>query len=220
MARNDQQDVLVVGLGRFGTAATSELRQLGHRVVAIERDPVTVERWSGKVGQIIHGDATDPEVVRAAKADKFEIAIVSIGFSVESSVLACANLVDAEVASIWAKALTPEHSRILERIGVHHIVRPETDTGRRVAHLVGGRMEDYIEFDDGFAIVKMHPPTEAVGFTLEQSRIRSRYGVTVVGVKSPGQDFTHAVPSTKVTAHDTIIVSGPTELIERLASRP
>ncbi|MGN6635618.1 MAG: cation:proton antiporter regulatory subunit, partial [Oryzihumus sp.] len=59
-----------------------------------------------------------------------------------------------------------------------------------------------------------------VGFTLTQSKIRSKYGVTVVGVKAPGEDFTHAVPETKVTAHHTLIVSGPTELLERLASRP
>jgi len=50
--------------------------------------------------------------------------------------------------------------------------------------------------------------------------VRSKYGVTVVGVKSPGEDFTYAVPDTKVSAHDTLIVSGPTTLIERLASRP
>ena len=134
--------------------------------------------------------------------------------------LAAANLVDAGVPDIWAKALSPEHARILDRIGVQHIVRPEADTGRRVAHLVGGRMQDYIEFDDGFAIVKMRPPTEAIGFTLEQSAIRSKYGVTIVGVKAPGEDFTYAVPSTKVSAHDTLIVSGPTALIERLAARP
>ena len=143
----------------------------------------------------------------------------------ESSVLACANLVDAGVASIWAKALTREHQRILERIGVHHVVRPEADTGRRVAHLVGGRIQDYIEFDDGFAIVKMRPPTEMIGFTLEQSQVRSRYGVTVVGVKSPGEDFTYAVPTTKVTAHDVLIVSGPSDLsngspADRTGTRP
>ena len=222
MAKSDgrQHDVLVVGLGRFGSATTQELRRLGYRVVAIERDPVIAERWAGKVAQIIQGDAADPEVIRRTRADKYDIAVVSIGSSVESSVLACANLVDVGVASIWAKALTLEHQRILERIGVHHVVRPEADTGRRVAHLVAGRLQDYMEFDDGFAIVKMRPPTELIGFTLEQSQVRSRYGVTVVGVKSPGQDFTHAVPTTKVTAHDVLIVSGPTDLLERLAARP
>jgi trk system potassium uptake protein TrkA len=103
---------------------------------------------------------------------------------------------------------------------VQHVIFPEAETGRRVAHLVNGKLMDYIEFDDGFAIVKMRPPQETIGFTLAQSQVRSKYGVTVVGVKSPGQDFTYAQADTKVSAHDTLIVSGPTELIERLASRP
>ena len=45
--------------------------------------------------------------------------------------------------------------------------------------------------------------------------------MTVVGVKSPGEDFSYAVPGDQGHARThTLIVSGPTELIERLASRP
>ncbi len=222
MARGSahEDDVLVIGLGRFGAAAALELRRLGHKVTAIEKDGFLAEKFLGRISHVIHGDASDVGVIRDAKAGRFPIAVVAIGSSVEASVLAAANLVDAGVTDIWGKALSPEHGRILDRIGVHHVVRPEADTGRRVAHLMGGRMQDYIEFDDGFAIVKMRPPSETVGFTLEQSAIRSKYGVTVVGVKAPGQDFTYAVPSTKVSAHDVLIVSGPTTLIERLAARP
>ncbi|MGG5259163.1 potassium channel family protein [Phycicoccus avicenniae] len=217
---NADSEVLVIGLGRFGAAAALELRRLGHKVTAIEKDGFLAEKFLGRISHVVHGDASEVQVIRDAKAGKFGIAVVAIGSSVEASVLAAANLVDAGVPAIWAKALSPEHARILDRIGVQHIVRPEADTGRRVAHLVGGRMQDYIEFDDGFAIVKMRPPTETVGFTLEQSAVRSKYGVTVVGVKAPGEDFTYAVPSTKVSAHDVLIVSGPTTLIERLAARP
>ena len=81
-------------------------------------------------------------------------------------------------------------------------------------------MLDYIEFDDGFAIVKLKPPSETIGFTLEQSQVRRKYGVTIVGVKAPGEDFTYAVPQTKFSAHHMLIVSGPVELIERFAARP
>jgi trk system potassium uptake protein len=81
-------------------------------------------------------------------------------------------------------------------------------------------MLDFIEFDDGFAIVKMYPPKETQGFTLGESQIRSKYGVTVVGVKSPGEDFTYAQPGTKVSSRDTLIVSGHVDLLERFAARP
>ena len=215
-----EDDVLVIGLGRFGGAVAVELQRLGHNVVAVEIDPVLAETFLGKVTKIIQADASQPAAVANFKARTFKLAVVGIGSSLEASVLCAMNLVDAGIPTIWAKALTPEHSRILERIGVHHVVSPEAESGRRLAHLVNGKLKDYIEFDDGFAIVKMRPPQEAIGFTLAQSAIRSKYGVTIVGVKAPGEDFTYAVPETKVSAHDTLIVSGPTELIERLASRP
>ncbi|WP_346767797.1 potassium channel family protein [Knoellia koreensis] len=215
-----EDDVLVIGLGRFGGAVALELQRLGHNVVAVERDPVLAETFLGKVTKVVQADASVPSSMNSLKARNFRLAVLGIGSSVEASVLSAMNLVDVGIPTIWAKALSPEHKRILERIGVHHVILPEAETGRRVAHLVNGKLKDYIEFDDGFAIVKMKPPQEAIGFTLAQSAIRSKYGVTIVGVKAPGQDFTYAVPETKVTAHDTLIVSGPTELIERLAQRP
>lgn len=213
-------DVLVIGLGRFGGAAAIELQRLGHHVVAVEQDPARAESFVGRLGKVVQADASQPQAVVNLKARSYRLALVGIGSSVEASVLCAMNLVDAGIPTIWAKALSPEHARILERIGVHHVISPEADTGRRVAHLLNGKLMDYIEFDDGFAIVKMRPPQEAIGFTLAQSQIRSKYGVTVVGVKSPGEDFTYAVPETKVSAHDTLILSGPTDLLDRLASRP
>ncbi|MGA8979216.1 MAG: TrkA family potassium uptake protein [Pedococcus sp.] len=213
-------DVLVIGLGRFGGAVAIELQRLGHHVVAVERDSALAETFLGKVTKIVQADASQPQAVSNLKARSFKLAVVGIGSSIEASVLCAMNLVDAGIPTIWAKSLSPEHARILERIGVHHVISPEADTGRRVAHLVNGKLMDYIEFDDGFAIVKMKPPQEAIGFTLAQSQIRSKYGVTIVGVKASGRDFTYAVPETKVTAHDTLIVSGPTDLLDRLASRP
>ncbi|HET7475505.1 MAG TPA: TrkA family potassium uptake protein [Dermatophilaceae bacterium] len=216
--RLHQEDVLVIGLGRFGAAAALELHDLGHTVVGIEKDAQLVEDFSGRLDKVVHADASHPNTT--ARFSHFKLAVVGIGSSIESSVLCAGNLIDAGIGSIWAKAVGPAHARILQRIGVHHVISPEAESGRRVAHLVNGRMLDYIEFDDGFAIVKMAPPRETIGFTLSQCQIRSKYGVTVVGVKSPGQDFKHAVPETKVTASDTLIVSGPSELIERLAGRP
>lgn len=214
------EDTLVIGLGRFGTAVASEMKSLGYRVHAIEERSRLAERHHRRFEHVLALDATDPEELAQAKPEMFRIAVVAIGSSVEASLLTAGNLVDAGVPSIWAKAVSDEHARILERIGVHHVVFPEADSGRRVAHLVNDTLRDYIEFDDGYALVKMTPPTEMLDKTLTESQVRSRYGVTVVGVKEPGEDFHHAVPGTMVGRHHSIIVSGPVAAIERLASRP
>ncbi len=222
MARNKlfADPVLVIGLGRFGTACALELAELGHPVTVVEKDPVVAEAFVGRVDKVITKDATLPSIAVAARGTGTRIAVVAIGSSIEASVLAAANLVDAGVERIWAKAMSPEHGRILTRIGVHKVIFPEGESGIRTAHLVNGRMLDYLEFDDDFVIVRMTPPAETVGFTLEQSALRSKYGVTVVGVKAPGEPFSYATAQTKIGTHHELIVSGPGELVERLAGRP
>ena len=90
--------------------------------------------------------------------------------------------------------------------------------GERVAHLVTGKMLDFIEFDDGFAIVKVRAPREAIGRTLADAALRTQYGVTVVGVKKPGEDFVYALPETIVELDAMLIVAGRTDDVERFAA--
>ncbi|HIY23474.1 MAG TPA: TrkA family potassium uptake protein [Candidatus Brachybacterium merdigallinarum] len=221
MARSSRDDsVLVIGLGRFGASIALTLESLGTQVLAIDTSEDLVQKYSGQLTHVVRADATQPEVLAQVGAADFSIAVVGVGTSIEASVLIAANLVDLERPVLWAKAISAAHGKILRRIGAHHVVYPEADAGKRVAHLVNGRLMDFIEFDDGFAIVKMRPPREVQGMTLAESDIRSIHGVTVVGVKSPGKDFTYAEPSTMVTSHDLLIVSGHTHLIEKFSRRP
>ena len=211
--------VLVIGMGRFGAAIASTLDRLGHDVLVVERDVDKVQHWSGRL-PVVEADATNPEALEQLGARDFPVAVVGVGTALEASVLVTGNLVDLGTAQIWAKAISSEHARILQRIGAHHVVSPEADAGARVAHLVSGKLLDYIEVEDGFTVVKMRPPKETHGFTLAQSKVRSRYGVTVVGVKSPGEEFEYATPETRIGANDLLVVFGHAELLERFASRP
>jgi trk system potassium uptake protein TrkA len=106
---------------------------------------------------------------------------------------------------------------VLRQLGVHHVGCPEHDMGQRAAHLVRGRMMDYIEFEDDFAMVKTSPPEDIVGLTLGNSGVRTRHGVTVVAVKRPGEGFTYATADTVVEEGDTIIVAGRTRQTERFS---
>src|SRR6188768_3242701 len=199
--------VLVIGLGRFGAATAGQLDRLDREVLAIDEDTNLVQKWSERVTHAVQTDARSIDALRQIGAQDFSIAVVAVGSSIEASVLITANLVDLKIPQIWAKAISQSHGKILSRIGANHVIYPEAEAGERVAHLVSGRMLDFIEFDDDFAIVKMYPPRETVGFTLDESKVRSKYGVTIVGVKSPGEDFTYARPETKVSSRDMLIVS-------------
>lgn len=210
--------MLVIGLGRFGAATAGQLQRLDRDVLAVDEDAGLVQKWAERVTHAVQADARSIDALRQIGAQDFSIAVVAVGSSVEASVLITANLVDLKIPQIWAKAISQSHGKILSRIGANHVIYPEAEAGERVAHLVSGRMLDFIEFDDDFAIVKMYPPKQIRGMTLGESQVRKKFGVTVVGVKSPGKDFTYATPDTVVSNHDLIIASGNTADLDRFSA--
>ncbi|MFD0852241.1 potassium channel family protein, partial [Actinomadura adrarensis] len=163
--------------------------------------------------------ATDIAALRELGVPDFYRAVVAIGGDLEASILSTSLLVELEIADIWAKAISHQHKRILERIGAHHVVLPEHDMGERVAHLVSGRMLDYVEVDEDFALAKTRPPREIVGVALGESGLRKKHGVTVVSVKAKGEGFTYATLDTVLQYGDEIIIAGPIAKVERFAER-
>jgi trk system potassium uptake protein TrkA len=209
--------VAVIGLGRFGAATAGQLNRLDREVLAVDTDPSLVQKWADRVTHTVEADARNPEVLKQIGIGDFQIVVVAVG-NLEASVLITANLVDLKVPQIWAKASSQSHGKILARIGANHVVYPEAQAGTRVAHLVSGRLLDYIQFDDDYAIVKLYPPKLIRDKPLGSSVVRTKYRVTVVGVKSPGKEFTYATEDTIVSNHDLVIVSGRVSDIERFAN--
>lgn len=219
MAKNpERNNVVVIGLGRFGSSVAESLMRLGHEVLAIDEDAQRVQRWADRLTHVVQADATSADTLRQLGVGEFGRAVVAIGSDVEASVLTVLALEDAGVTDIWAKATTARHGRILERTGAHHVVYPEAAMGERVAHLVTGKMIDFIEFDDGFAIAKTRAPRMTCGMTLSESEVRSRHGVTVVGIKRRHADFIYAKADSFIEAGDILIVSGPTAAVEKFAA--
>lgn len=210
--------IVVVGLGRFGSALATELQHLGHEVLGIDTDEQLVQAASNDLTYVVKADATDEAALRQLGVNNVRHAIVAIGDVIQASILATATLSDIGVGDIWAKAQTEQHSRILERVGAHHVVFPERDMGQRVAHRVTGHMLEFIQIDESFTLVETTVPASLAGRTLLESGIRATFGVNVVAVKSGGANFTHPGPDTRLGASDLILVSGELQSVERFAA--
>jgi trk system potassium uptake protein len=210
--------VVVIGLGRFGSAVADSLVRMGQEVLAIDENQALVDRWADDLTHVAQADTTDDQALRQLGVADFDRAVVAIGTDIEASVLTVLALAEAGVADIWAKAITRKHGAILERVGAHHVIYPEHSMGERVAHMLTGGMMDYIEFDDQFSIARTLAPPFTWDKTLAESAPRSKHGVTIVGVKRTGEDFTYARPETIVNRHDHLIVSGPTHKVEKFCN--
>ena len=218
MSAERKKPVLVIGLGRFGGAVALSLIRMGHEVLGVDANPQLVQSLSDELTQTVEADTTDIEALQALGAGDFASAVVGIGTDIEASVLTVLGLSDLKIPSIWAKATNENHGRILQRTGAHQIVFPEARMGERVAHLLNGRLLDFIQFDDRFAIAKLLAPEQIVGMTLQMSDVRKKYGLTVVGIKRLEKDFEYAVPDTWILPEDLMVISGTIENIERFAA--
>lgn len=210
--------VVVIGLGRFGAQVARSLERIGHDVLAIDEDPAVVDRWSEHLTYVVQADATDNTALQQIGVPGLGRVVVGMGSDIEASLLTVLTLVELGVGDIWARASSAKHAKILSAVGAHHVIYPEAIMGERVANLITSQMIDFIEFEDDFAMAKTRVPDEFAGRTLAESGLRGRYGVTVVGIKRPGEPFEYGSHDTLISRGALLIVAGTTQQVRRFAA--
>jgi trk system potassium uptake protein TrkA len=212
-----KHSVLVIGLGRFGAAAARELMRLGHEVLAIDSSEAIVNDLAPEVTQAMQLDAADEDALRAVGAADFDFAIVAISSNVEASIFATMALKKLGVANLIAKAASPLHGSILERVGADRVVYPEREMGLRVAHSFSVRnVVDYLDVAPRFGIVKVRPPQSFVGRTFRELDLANRLHLTPIALRR-GDDVTvNPHRDDTIKAGDELILIGMDDRLEQL----
>jgi trk system potassium uptake protein TrkA len=213
----------VIGLGRFGSAMAMTLTELGHDVIGVDGDEGRVQQLADVITHALQIDATDEKALRAAGIQDVDVAVVSIGENIESSLLVVMQLRELEIETIVAKAVTPLHGRILEKLGVSRVIFPEREMAIRIAHsLVMPNVIDYIELSRDFSIVEVPAPDAFVSRTLKQLELRPRLGLTLIAIKrqadAGGGVTTNIAPSADETIRsgDVLALLGSNERLNQL----
>ncbi|WP_346958676.1 TrkA family potassium uptake protein [uncultured Arthrobacter sp.] len=212
--------VVVIGLGRFGGSLALELEAQGTEVLGVDASEEIVQSFNGRLTHVVRADSTKEEVLRQLSVHEFDRAVVGIGSDIEASILTTSRLLKFQRPQIWAKAISEPHAEILAQLGVEHVIRPEHDMGRRVAHLVLGSILDYVEFEDDFVMIRTGPPAVVRDRPLGVVGLREKFGVTVVAVKRPGGTWGHTTAQTVLYEEDQIIVQGAKSQAERFSTMP
>lgn len=219
-ASTNASSVVVIGLGRFGGSLALELEAQGTEVLGVDASEDIVQSFNGRLTHVVRADSTKEEVLRQLSVHEFDRAVVGIGSDIEASILTTSRLLKFQRPQIWAKAISEPHAEILAQLGVEHVIRPEHDMGRRVAHLVLGSILDYVEFEDDFVMIRTGPPAVVRDRPLGVVGLREKFGVTVVAVKRPGGTWGHTTAQTVLYEEDQIIVQGAKSQAERFSTMP
>lgn len=204
--------VIIIGLGRFGLALGEELVRAGVEVLGVDVDEATVTKASSVITHAVIAETTSTETLRQLGVDDAQRVVIGIGSDMGASLLTASAVLDLGVKNVWAKADNDQHAKILTQIGVHHVVRPERDTGRRVAHLIAGHLQDYVEFDPNFALAKLAPPLTLIGKKVCEVR-----GIAIVAVRSANGRFSTPDPDYIIQSGDLVIAAGTTKALDEFS---
>ncbi|NJN65408.1 MAG: TrkA family potassium uptake protein [Chloroflexaceae bacterium] len=213
-----KKEFAVIGLGRFGQSVALTLIERGYSVLGIDHDREIVQRLSEQITQVAALDATDEEALRAVDIASFDTVVVAIGENFEGNLMTTVALKALDVRYVVCKTTTERQRRILLRVGADHVVLPEHDAGRRLAHmLTGPGVLDLLELEPGYSITELRIPRSMVGHTLIETNLRHRFGVTVLVIKreqtltvSPSANYMFA-------SNDLLVVLGKNADIARLS---
>jgi trk system potassium uptake protein TrkA len=192
----------------------------GHDVVALDTSEHRVDRISRHVSRAAVGDGREIETLEKIGAQDARGGVVSTGDDITASILATLALRDLGVPDIYAKVVSREHARIMEKIGVTETICPERESGLRLAtRLASTKILNYVRLGAGFSIQEMAVPTEWIGRSLRQLALPRRHRVSVIAVHDVLTDAMIPVPDpdAPLKDSDTLLVAGSEDDLERVS---
>lgn len=213
-----RKEIGVIGLGKFGLTVALTLKELGHRVVALEQNSILVQRFSHELDAVFSGDATDKSVLEQLRFQDLDQVVVGVGSSMESSIMIVLNLQDLKIANLMAKAATDQHALVLGRLGVRQVVQPEVEIARQVAHQINSPgLLDFLSLGGGTLLQKAVVKKWA-GRTLADLKLPGEHRVMVVAEKDHSDRDFRFVPSplTPLVEGTELLLIGPAAKILEL----
>lgn len=197
---------VVIGLGRFGSSIASALNRKKFEVLAIDENEAAVNKMQGLVSQAVVLDATDQKALTELGVAAFDTAIVSMGETVEDSIMITLTLKELGIRHVIVKAMNELHAKILKKVGADRIVFPEREMAERLAEsLASPKIFDFIELSKTHGIIEIVTPKKFMNQSLASLKLRKRYSVSVIAIK---RKVPFATPDGTTDFKDEIII-GP-----------
>jgi trk system potassium uptake protein TrkA len=210
-----------IGGGTLTALTVRRLVQRGHEVVIIERDAEVIDarRDELDVG-FIHGDGTRPAILREADPEATDM-LFCLTHDDQSNIIGSLVARSLGFSRVVTKIDDPELEHICVELGLADSLVPMHTVGRYLADLAEG--QDIIELSDilrGDARIFSFAVSDGEADTIDALSLP--HCARAICIYRNGSDFKFALPGTKLTAGDEVVVltraQGLKELRERFSS--
>jgi len=205
------KQVVVIGLGQFGSHLARELAGMGCEIMVIDQDEARVDALKSDVYQAVICDVRQRDAVEAVLTSEVDEVILGLGENMEPSILCTLHLKQLGVKRIRCTAVNEDHATILRAVGADEIIFPERETAERTARRVAyPSLLDYFPFEEDHRIMELKMPSSLSGKRLGDSNIRSDYDLLVLGTKDANTGKFKFMPGATdvLSQNDVLIVLG------------
>ncbi|WP_243344502.1 TrkA family potassium uptake protein [Anaerococcus sp. AGMB09787] len=207
-----EKNVIVLGLGRFGSQVATKLFESGIYVTVVDKNYDKVEKIASYVSNAVQADIREEQALKSLGISNYDVAIIATGTDLESSIEATLICKDSGVEKVIAKAKSLVHARILKKIGVDQIVFPELDTGERLARsIAGSNLLELIEISSDYSLIEVKAHEDWIGKSLVELDFRNKYKMTVIGAKRDKKMDMDLRPNFVIEEGDVLFIIGGSE---------
>ncbi len=218
MKKSRQKEYVVIGLGRFGSSVAKQLEANGCKVLAIDRNEQHIRQIAEYVTLAMCLDVGDEEALEELGGRNFDGAVISIGHSLDASVLATIWAKEQGIKQVIAKAYDETQGKILAKIGADEIVYPEMETGVHLANnLAFNNLVDTIELSSEYSIGEVTILTDWIGKSLIELKLRDKYDVNVIAIKRNGSLIVNPAADAPNKKDDIFVLLGTNNTLKKIA---
>ncbi len=215
--RHRMKSVLLIGLGRFGKHMAIKLHEMKHEILAVDCREERVNEALPYVTNAQIGDGTSEAFIASLGVRNFDLCIVAIGDDFQSSLETTALLKDHGAKFVLSRANRDVHAKFLLRNGADEIVYPE----RQIANWAAVRYSadnvfDYVQLTKDYSIYEIEMPSEWVGRTIVELRVRQHHEINILGIKYEGKLEPMPSPEHLLRLGETLLIMGSNKSIAKL----
>lgn len=203
-------DVILVGLGNYGSGLMEHLLRRKNAVVGIDFDPGTLDSWRKRGVPVIYGDMADPEMHEQLPLKQARWVISTVR-SEEMNLALIQNLrQEGYTGKVALTATNSQEAAEFEKAGVNLVFRPFQDATEQAADALTYAMDflpESVDWPVSFLELRIRSDASAAGRTLRELPL-SASGISILAVSRGGRIFYEPKPDFRIFPADRLLLMG------------
>ena len=200
-----KKSIAVLGMGRYGQFLTDALCRQGADVLIADDNEEILQKFAGRVSCAVRANLSEPDAIRNLGLNDVDTVVVSMGSSLESSIMCVMVAKELGVPHVIAKAASLRMGDILMRVGADEIVYPEKESAEASARrLISADFLEFFNLGGGLCVFAIKPKKAWIGKSLRELRLRDNHRLNVVAIRERGKSSVSVDPDRPLTEHDEL----------------